>query len=179
MPSFPGQQNRMTIIACRFRVSEDDHRSSHEDRASSCLHIKPSSVGFILFHHLNIPIAYYQKVQQFKSWFRVSASLQKCTLPDTWRVEWVSNSQSNAVTDTGLSTEERVDVCCYWVRLLHRCGEYNDVSKTPHSKNNTRLNSWRHLAFRNEHGEELWEADWNYLCNLQPSSAKKIHKATR
>jgi len=96
-----------------------------------------------------------------------------------WHAECVSTTKSNAATDIGLEIEDGIDMCCYWVHLPQRCGEYNDVSKTPHSKNNTRLKSWRHIAFRNEHGEELWEAGWNYLYNLQPSSVKKIHKTTR
>lgn len=79
MLSFPGQQNRMAISTCRFYVSENDHRSSHEDRASSCSYKRPSSLGFLLYRHLKILIAFHQKGHASLLWFRAFASSQKST----------------------------------------------------------------------------------------------------
>lgn len=166
MPSFPGQQTQMAIMTCRFCVSENDHRNPHEDQASSCLHMKPSSWGVVLFLYLNISNTFNQTRRRPTHGSGLPRLLKNLHSCKPRHVEGVSTSTSNVATGIGLSIEDGVNMCCYWVHLFQRCGEYNDVSQNPHSKEHTRLKSWWYLAFRNEHGEELWEADWNYLYNL-------------
>jgi len=139
-------------------------------------------VGFILFHHLKTPIAYYQKGQQLKPWFRVSASLQKCTLSNTWRVEWVSTSQSNAAIDIGLPIEHRVDMPCCWVHLLQTRGEYNHVSRTHircklHQNGVMKMSNISTLeANMRENCEKLFGS---ISTISQPIFVKKIPKTTR
>jgi hypothetical protein len=86
-------------------------------------------------------------------WLRAPASSQKSTF--TWAIRcWVRFSlRASVATDVDIWIEHEFDMCCYSVHLLQRCGECNDVSKTPHSKKRIRLKSWWHLVLRKEYGE--------------------------
>jgi len=97
----------------------------------------------------------------------------------TWHAECVSTSRSNEATDIGLSVEDGVDMCCYWVRLLQRCGEYNEVSRTHIPKDTWEWNHddiWRFGTNMEESYENLIRA---ISTISQPSFAKRIHKTTR
>ena len=140
VPSFPGQQNRMAIMPCCFCVSEHDHRSSHENRASSYLHIKPS-LSFVLFHHPNLPITSYQNAQMTDYGSGLPRLLRDLLLREPWGAECVSASDSSVATDVNFQIEDRIDMCCYSLRLLQTCGEYHDVSRTHIPKNTS---DWNH-----------------------------------
>jgi hypothetical protein len=77
----PSRVNKIEWLSWHvaFVCQKTSHRNMHEDRVSSCLHKKPPSLGFLLFHHLSISIAFYQNDQRCRPWFWTSASSQKST----------------------------------------------------------------------------------------------------
>ena len=137
VPSFPGQQNRMAIGTCHFCVSGNEHQSSHEDRASSCLHIKSSSLGSILFRHLNILIIFYQnanntlgmvpgfhvfsKIYIYASHGMLSASqLRSRIQPPVWAFQLKKKSMCNATENVYSKRVEHATMSRTYSRKIHQ-----------------------------------------------------------